>query len=294
MIQALRRVPGPFLLATSDAAFAPDVLALLHAHFDTGAWERHQDSFYRCHLARIELPPRLVEAVRTEVAAVLGVALHPQVTVTAQRMEASDGSDRHTDRPAAGYEAARLVVQLDTVEGGVFRAFAGERIWLERPARPNHAVAFELSPHSEHDVTPSLGLRRTVVFHFWHPANPPDARARLESWFGDMSFGDLPAELDEAMLEAEATLDDEQTWRAAAVTWTLARLQCADLPSAYERALLHRPQGTLECFAGFLVDLHHEGFDREAWDALEPVGSLPHPLECWAVDNTNGRAILAP
>lgn len=282
MIGALRRVPGAYRLATSDALFDTSVLQLLEDRFDTGAWERHQDSFYRCHLARIELPEPLVQAVRTEVAAVLGLPLHPVVSVTAQRMEASDGSDRHTDRPAAGYEATRLVVQLDTVQGGVFRAFDGERIWLERPPAPNHAVAFELSGRSEHDVTPSAGLRRTVVFHFWHPANPPDAKARLDAWFQGMNFGDLPAALDAVMLEAEATLDDEQTWRAAAVTWTLARLGGADLAGTYERALWRRAEGALESLAGFLVDLHHDGFDREVWDSLAGPRSLPAPLECWA------------
>jgi hypothetical protein len=259
----LTRVPGPFPLAVTDRAFPASDLALLHGLFHSDQpWQRHRDVFYRCDIAVVDLPRSLLDPLVHEVATVLGMELLPHVRVTAQRMGPTDGSGRHTDRPLAGYEAARLVVQLDEAQGGRFRAFDGDRIWLDRPARPNQAVAFELSDRSHHDVTDCDGPRRTVVFHFWHPANPPDARARLDRLFADLSIADLPPAMDAVMTEAEARLPDETTLEAALVAVLLHHWgePLTVVRNGYQEALAGRVAGR----AGWLVRLHLDGFERRS------------------------------
>lgn len=276
MSLGLIRIPGPFPLATTDHAFGADDLRLLEALFHPDQpWERHQDDFYRCFIAVVDLPRTLLDPLVDEVAAVLGMELLPEVRVTAQRMEATDGSGRHTDRPLAGYEAARLVVQLDAADGGRFRAFDGDDVWLDRPALPNQAVAFELSDASEHDVTDCRGERRTVVFHFWHPANPPDARQRLDRLFGALSIGDLPRSMDEMMTEAEATLPEDRTFEAALVAALLQHWgEPEDVVVEGYRAAL---DGVCDSRAAWLVRLHLDAFDR----ARLPRDLSPGPSAAW-------------
>lgn len=261
MTLGLTRIPGPFPLASTDVAFdAADVRRLEALFHPDQPWQRHQDHFYRCFIAVVELPQPLLSTLSSQVSEALGLDLLPHVQVTAQRMEATDGSGRHTDRPLAGYEAARLVVQLDAAEGGRFRAFDGERIWVDRPPQPNQAVAFELSNASEHDVSEAHSVRRTVVFHFWHPANPPDARQRLDRLFGDLSIGDLPLALDPIMTEAEAQQPEDRTYEAALVAALLHKWgEPVDaVISGYREAL----DGRCDSRAAWLVHLHVNDFDR--------------------------------
>ncbi len=260
----LTPVPGPFPLAVADAMFDDAVLARLTALFEGWAgWPRHEDTFYRCWITEVhdELDPAWLAGLRHEVSEALGVPLAGPVRVTAQRMAPGDGSDRHTDRPLAGYEAARLVLQLDSAEGGHFRTFDGERLWLERPPRPNQAVAFELSARSWHAVTPCASVRRTVVFHFWHPDNPPDMRERLDAMLAGVSFAELPRALHRWMDEAEARLPDELTNRAGLVAALLGRQGHEDdvLVEAYRAVVDGRPLEGAAARAGWLVGLHLEG-----------------------------------
>jgi hypothetical protein len=134
----LTPVPGPFPLAVADAMFDDAVLARLTALFEGWAgWPRHEDTFYRCWITEVhdELDPAWLAGLRHEVSEALGVPLAGPVRVTAQRMAPGDGSDRHTDRPLAGYEAARLVLQLDSAEGTFARSTGSGCGWSARRGR---------------------------------------------------------------------------------------------------------------------------------------------------------------
>ncbi len=267
------QVPGPFPLAVSDRALGGDALRAAVALFERPQdWVRHQQHFYRCFIAEVDgqLGANLLERVRGRVAQALELPLGPTVRVTAQRMEEGDSSDRHSDRPLAGYEAARLIVQLDSGVGGHFRAFDGDDVWVERPPRRNGAVALGLGTRSDHDVTPCTGTRRTVVFHFWHRVNPPDARAALDQVLGRWSVAELPSGLDARMTSAEARLPDVLTHRAAAVAVLMHRWGRpeAEVSAAYGAVLDGRPLDRLTALAEALVHLHVEGFDATIWDDL--------------------------
>jgi len=275
----LLRRPGPFRLATGSSLLSAPTLSRLRARFaDPHAWIRHTDVFYRCDIAVLpdELEGPLRRRLRDAMAEALQLPLRPEVQLTLQRMGPGDGSDRHTDAPAAGFEAARLVVQLEAADGGVFRAFddAGA-CWLSSPPRPGSAVALELSPRSHHDVTPCRSVRRTLVAHAWHPANPPDLGDRLRARFAGMSFADLPGVLDPVMLEAEARHDDAATGRAAAAAWWAATEGHPDdrVVSVYRAALTERePPQRVAAEACWWVDLWRDGFDRARWERQRGAG----------------------
>ena len=272
LVEPLRRVPGPYPVAISDRLLTDAALADLEASFtDPQPFVRHQDSFYRCDIARVDerVPAALTEALRDAVSSALDVPLAGPVHVTAQRMNPSDGSDRHTDHPRAGYEYARLILQLDAPEGGRFRAFADEAVWLTRPPRRNHALALELSPRSDHDVTPCAALRRSVVFHFFHPQNPPDAAQRLAEALGPLRLADLPRALHPLLDDAEARLPDTLTGRAAlGARHAHRRGRPLDaVAAAYRDSCDGRPLHPDDQISGFLVGLHLDGFDHLAWRA---------------------------
>lgn len=276
VVPQLQRVAGAFPLARTERALAPTVLVELDRRFaQVRDWARHDQHFYQCFIHEVtDWPEGHGRALREVVAEALGLPLAGRVGITLQRMEVGDGAAPHTDAPRAGYEAARLVVQLDTPGGGRFRALEQGEGWLELAPVRNHGVAFELGPRSWHEVTACEGPRRTVVFHFWHPANPEHTRARLDATVGTLSFADLPSVLDASIERADA-LDPERTDRAAQVAWWLRRWGHAHeaLVAAFDRAVDERPpQGSDEALACFLAVLHREGFDRLAYEALpEPA-----------------------
>ena len=273
-------------MALVDAAFDPSTLRELDERFaSTTAWVRHDASFYRCWIAETDdaLPQAVRQGLRDQVATTLGLDLAGPVRITTQRMEVGDGADRHTDRPLVGYEAARLIVQLDTSVGGTFRMLEpsndGWRPWLTQRATRNQGAAFELCEASHHEVTECRSARRTLVVHFWHRANPPRARPLVQSWLERMSFRDLPAALDPLLAEADATVDDSSTGFAGRVAWLLGKQEYADLIGAFQRALVRAPPASeAEARARFVVDLALESFDRYAFEAL------PHRSQRWWLD----------
>ncbi len=294
----LVRVHGRIPLATTDEAFEEVVLHRLDARFAaTTDWVRHDASFYRCFIAECDdaLAPSARSRLRDEVGEVLGLDLAGPVRVTAQHMAVGDGADRHTDRPLVGYEAARLVAQLDTPDGGRFRVLEpdgsdGWRAWLDRPAVRNQAVALELCEASHHEVTECRTPRRTVVAHFWHRANPPHARELVHGWLAPMSFAALPAALDARIAEADAHVDPHLTGRAARVVWLLAQWDDDEgvLAGAFERAVTGAsPESEPEARARFVTHLALESFDREAFEAL------PDRSRQWWLDGL-ARGALGP
>lgn len=274
MQDRLERVPGPVAVATVARVFDPRRLTRMEAQFAGPVdWTRHDASFYRCFMAEIDdaLPAADRADLRQRVAAALDLELAGPVRVTAQRMEVGDGADRHSDRPLVGYECARLIVQLDTPEGGAFHMVQGSRVWLDRPSVRNQGLALELAAGSDHLVTPCRSLRRTVVVHFWHRANPPHARDLVHGWLAPMSFAELPRELDPLVERADQLTSDEVTGRAARVAWLLGRWGAppATLVGAFQATLDGASPGSdAEARARFVVGLMLDAFDRSAYEGL--------------------------
>lgn len=271
-IPSLHRVPGAFALAVTEQALGPEgVDAVMERLAQAPDWKRHDQYFYQCFIQDVHnWPASHGDALRSAVADALEMHLAGPIGVTLQRMDPGDGAAPHTDSPRAGFEVARLVVQLDTVAGGCFRALDDGVAWFEQAPSPNLGVAFELCDHSWHEVTPSEGVRRTIVFHFWHPANPPLARPLLDATVGTMRFTDLPTALDASIARADQ-IDPEHTHRAAQIAWWLQRWGYADpiLVSAFDRSVQQQaPHTSDEALARFLGHLHREGFDRRAWQTL--------------------------
>jgi hypothetical protein len=174
------------------------------------------------------------QQITARVAEILDTPLLPTVYVTAQRMQAGQQARVHTDRPLAGYEAARFILQLKSDwqygDGGVFqthRDASGETISSKRPPRRNQGLGFCMGNHSYHSVSPAGPPRHTVVFNFWHPANPPDLGTELDRLFERCHFGELPAAIEHLAIDAEARLDPDVTYRASLVAWLLQRWQAA-------------------------------------------------------------------
>lgn len=300
--------PHPFVHAVSDTVFTDDELGILDACVAAQQdWDRHE-SFYRCDMAVIT--GRVPRALRRDVARVLqdhtGMPLHSDTTVTAQRMVPGDGARVHTDCPRLGFEAVRLVVQLDGVAdpgvGGVFVAHPDEdgRIdaWT-RPPRRGGAVAFAMHPGSFHSVTPTGVQRRTVVFHALHRGNDADVAARVRDLLTPMRFDALPGCLDAVMAEAEATRSDEATGRAAAVGWVLATWQQPDdvVVAGYRTALEDGEAWGASwpvALACWVVKLHQDVFDVHAWSVLaaRTPPDAPGPVhEAWQVLVGPGRGV---
>ncbi|MEN0065910.1 MAG: hypothetical protein AAGA48_27465 [Myxococcota bacterium] len=281
MKQPLERVSGRIPVAVTEAAFDAQMLAKLDARFAaTRDWVRHDQNFYRCFIAEADdaLPDSIQTGLRDAVGAALGLPLAATVRITVQRMTTGDGADRHTDRPLVGYEAARFILQLDTPRGGCFRLLEAEgqgRAWLQRPAVRNQALAFELCTDADHDVTPCVDARRTLVVHFWHRANPPHARDLVHQWLAPMSFASLPSVLDPLIAEADANFDDRVTGVAGRVAWLIGQWggTPADVSEAFIRVLKGALAGTeAEARARFIVELALDSFDRSTFEAL-PVSS---------------------
>jgi hypothetical protein len=274
-------VPGPFRLAVADPLLPPDEVEALRSMFHgKHPWDRHEQHFYRCDIVHVhrELSASRVRTFRQLLADAVGLPLCDEVTVTAQRMHRGDGSDRHTDAPLAGYECARLIVQLDDAEGGRFRAFADADTpvpWVDRAPRAGGAVAMELSTASHHDVTDCATLRRTVVVHGWHVANPVERAEQLTRFFAGWSPADLPADWDDLITDVEATVPDEVSLLAAAVAWAMLTSNAPEPLAnlAYRWVACGGLGDVAPPIAAWhwLTRLHLHGFDREAYDALPPA-----------------------
>ncbi len=269
----------PFPYLTAATSFPAEVLADLRARFEGPLdWQRH-DSFYRCHMAHLDgLDPAWLAHLAARMRTLLGVPLTDRVTATVQRMDPGDHALPHTDRPLVGYEVARLIVQLDPgwtpEDGGVFEALGSpdpDDVAHQVPPLHGSAVGFVMTPRSWHAVRPTRRPRHTVVFHFQHVANTPDVARAIHRTFEAVDLASLPAALDAPMAEAEASLPEEITRRAALTAWLLHRWgePVADVLRAYSDAL-HDPLPPFDApaaqlLAAWAVRLRTDDFPTEAW-----------------------------
>jgi len=305
MLEKPRHLDAPFCLFTLEGALSEARLVALEALFDAEpAWVRHEDHFYECFIAEVTdaLDRRWLQALARRMAEHTGLDLVDAVQVTIQRMTPGDHADPHTDRPLLGYEAARLVLQLDAqwepVDGGLFRAFDGDAPILARAPSRNQAVGFALTSRSLHEVTPTARIRRSVVFNFWHAGNSAAVEALVRGLFVGMDFGSLPEAVWRRAEQAEVTHSEEATHRASAVSIALLAWGYSPQETAegYTLALEAPSTPTMSpdqeiviavALAGWLHRLYTEDFDIERWTALrqrllahEP-GQHPRLLAPW-------------
>jgi len=280
--QVIHRVdPYPYFFG-SDAV-PRDVLHILTDLFSEDLpWDRH-DSFYHGFFA--EVADRVGMPLRQQVASRLreltGLPLADDVTITAQRMEPGDHVPPHTDRPLLGFEAVRMVLQLDDASdagaGGVFHVHAdaaGGQISWSHASRRGDAIVFVLRTSSHHSVSVTQRSRRTLVFHARHLGNDAEVANYVQAVYSKMRFDQFPASLDPLIAEAE-TGDSfvDKTRGAACVAWALMQWGCEDevIGTGYRSALA---DGKFDddigpvALARWLSFLWTEHFDVDIWAEL--------------------------
>lgn len=298
---------APYTLFTVEDAFSQERQAALEALFDAEVeWARHDDPLYRCFIAEVteRLDGPWLRALARRMAELTGLDLIERAGATVQRMEPGDYVDVHDDRPLLGFEAARLVLQLDrdwvANDGGLFRAFDGEEPVLERYPERAAATGIALSTASLHEVTCTRRTRHSVVFNFWHMANAETVERTVRGLFDRMSFGALPDAVARLAAVAEAERSEADTHRAASVAIALISwgYDSDEAAAGYGRALgasgpneseIRSEFDAAVAIAGWLLRLHVEDFDSNAWSALrDRLGPLrparyPRLREPWRV-----------
>ena len=179
------------------------------------------------------IDPQLKIDLIDRVADLTGLPLTDRLQVNVQRMMPGQDVRPHSDPPLVGYEIARIVLQLNpdwrTEEGGFLQvhpdAEGGVVSGQIAPER-NTAMGFVLHTDCHHSVTQVHRPRHSVVLYFWHQANTPALAALVDDLCGSMNFGALPHALDPWLEAAEATLDEEHSYRAAIVAWVLHQWGC--------------------------------------------------------------------
>lgn len=284
---------SPYRFAFSRAALGTPACEALARLFDEDVpWARHDASFYACFLAVVtdRVDPALLAALPPRMGELLGLPLTTKVHVTIQRMEPGDHALVHTDRPLAGYESARLVVQLNpdwrADDAGLLEVHAtdrGDDVCHSLAPRWDHAFAFAMTPGSHHAVTPAIRPRRSAVFNFWHVGNTDEVAELVRSTFDGLRFDALPRQLDPVIAAAEATLPEDLTHRAGLIALVLTRwgYDAEEVGRAYTRALDPGPapawplgdheEDMALTLAAWLAELHLDHFDLERWATLSAV-----------------------
>jgi hypothetical protein len=278
------RHPYPYF--TAEPAFSPALCARLEGLFEQELpWREHGGSFYEvrnCDLTE-RLDPDFLAALADRTRTLTGLPLATRVAVTAQAMAPGQRIGVHSDRPLAGFESVRLVVQFNRKwqpgDGGVLQVHddeAGTRVFASLEPRFNSAFGFVMHSGSYHSVTETAKPRRTVVFNFWHVGNSPALGDAVKALFAHMQFAELPRLLDPIRTQAEDSLPEERTYVALVAA---AALQRWGLP---ERVILDGyraaigsptppgadPAGVAIALALWAAQLYVEDFDLTQWQRL--------------------------
>ncbi len=295
----------PFPFFRCERAFGAEACAgfeeLSAAEAD---WQARDDSFYSCFLrdVTVELPPELLRAAAVRMRAITGLPLTDQVVVSAQRMEPGQVVGVHSDWPLIGYEAARLVLQLNHAwrreHGGLLQLYDSPEGPPVAEVEPVYDAAFGFVLHegSYHGVQRVSRRRRSLVFNFWHAANTPELADAVEALFADLHFPELPAALDPVATAAESRLPEEVTFRASLAATALHRwgYDSAAVVSGYRFAVEPGPaaaDGALDeraaavRLADWIARLKTGSFDVQRWQELQRTlaGTPPPPriLPLW-------------
>lgn len=289
------RRPFPFFLC--HEAFSTVELGVLERTFELDAkWQSRNEAFYQCSLREVteELPAPMLRELAARMRDVTGLPLLDRVVVTSQRMDPGQAIGVHSDQPWVGYELVRLVVQLNADwrpdHGGELELYeAADRPPVMR-VEPVYGAAFGFVLHegSLHGVRAVTRPRRSLVFNFWHPANSPALGDAVRALFADAQVGQLPAELDSTVNEAEEALPEEETFRAALAALAVLRwgYDTQTVVACYRHSARLPSQGELseESFAAvrladWVAGLHDGTFDLARWETLrhEIETTVAHP-----------------
>jgi len=279
------RHPYPFF--TVEPAFSPALCAHLEGLFDQDLpWRAHGGSFYEVRNCDVtdRLEPDFLAALAARTRTLTGLPLTQRVAVTAQTMEPGQRIGVHTDRPLAGWEIARLVVQFTRAwqegDGGVLQAHddeAGTRVCASQAPRFNSVFGFIMHRDSYHSVTETKKHRRVLVCNFWHVGNSPALGDAVQALFARKQFGDLPRLLDADRRAAEQSLPEEQTYRALVVATALARWGLPEtvIRDGYRAATALAAPPATYCAAGAAIalaewaaQLYVEDFELTQWQRL--------------------------
>jgi hypothetical protein len=303
----------PFPFFVCQEAFSTEECGALERTFSfDAAWQHRNEAFYRCSLREVtgELPPQMLRELVARMRDITRLPLMDRVVVTSQRMDPGQAIGVHSDQPWVGYELVRLVVQLNAdwtpEHGGELELYDAVDHPPVMRVEPVYGAAFGFVLHegSLHGVRAVTRPRRSLVFNFWHPANSPALGDAVRALFSNVHVGQLPAELDSTVNEAEATLPEEETFRAmlaalAAQQWgydTETVVACyrhsAGLPS--EGSLSEESRAAV-LLADWVSGLHEATFDLSRWETLRhelgTAGAFPRLTSiaqlCFPSDATN-------
>ena len=246
-------------------------------------WQHHTDSFYRAYLSDVSehLDAGFCASLSARMASLLGMPLTARIRATLQRMEPGQYALPHTDRPLVGYEAARLVVQLNPSwspsDGGLLGihpdAQGAQTVVCHAPGW-NTAFGFAMGPRSFHSVQEVRSTRRTLVLNFWHAANTEALAAWVAAQLEGMRF-DFDGELARLASDAEPRVSEEDSLRAGCVAhlllrWGFAEAVVCEGYRAGLRDLTGREGEGAVLLARWVARLWLEEFDARLWAKVAP------------------------
>lgn len=282
MLGQIEHHSTPFAFFTSDQALSPALLnPLLSLFSEELEWEAH-DTFYKAFLCEItdRLPRTACDTLIQRMAELTDLPLTQDLRVTIQRMVPGQFAGPHTDRPLLGYEAVRLIVQLNahwqSGHGGELNLHPDEQgtvTALSRPPVLNSAFGFVMGPDSFHSVRPTTQTRRTAVFNFWHKGNTPELCTWIKAQFKDMRFDTLPEALNPRAIQAEAEHPEVDSFRAGAMAHLLQKwhFDSAWVCQGYEAGLdpnFRVDEALPLALARWLVRLEFDTFSVQDWRGL--------------------------
>lgn len=274
----------PFAYFTCADALPTTLLNRLDALYGAPlVWQHHTDSFYRAYLCDVSahLDAGFCKELSARMRVLVGMPLTNAVRATLQRMEPGQYALPHTDRPLVGYEAARLVVQLNrdwrSEDGGQLSIHPDERgkqTVVSYSPRWNTAFGFAMGPRSFHSVRLVTALRRTVVLNFWHAGNTAALATWISAQFNGMRF-DFSGTLGQLADHTEPQVPEEDSFRAGCVAYLLLRwgFSEGEACSGYQAGLqpLTGPEGSASVLlARWVARLWRHDFDPTLWQRLAP------------------------
>jgi hypothetical protein len=181
-------VETPFRYATFERCLSAPACEQILSWLETSApWNHVQTDFYEQHefscwedtdpAAALLRSDVLLSGLRSELTAIFGRELKPQVTIVAHRLTPGHRIGIHNDHLEDG-ETHRFVIQLNRgltdADGGLFMLFNSEDPTdVHNILRPTNAsgFAFQISPSSYHAISQMhSNVRYSVVYSFFAAA----------------------------------------------------------------------------------------------------------------------------